>query len=322
MYRIGIDLGGTNIAAGLVNEEYKIVAKKSVPTLATRGADAIAADIAKLSIDLCAEQGIDIKKDVAAIGIASPGVAVRATGKVAYSNNLPFRDFPICRIVSDATGVADVCVENDANAAAWGEAVAGAAKGTTHSVMITLGTGVGGGIIIDGKIFPGYNYAGAELGHTVIEYNGRPCSCGRKGCWEAYSSATAVINMTKEKLEECEKSGRATLMTELVKKKGKVSGVTAFDAMRKGDAAGKEVVDAYIGYLACGLTNMVNIFQPQVISLGGGVSNEGQSLIEAILPLIRKEQYGGNFEPLTDIRIAKLGNDAGIIGAAALSVKV
>lgn len=128
--------------------------------------------------------------------------------------------------------------------------------------------------------------------------------------------------MTKEKLAECEKTGRETLMTELVKKKGKVSGVTAFDAMRKGDAAGKEVVDMYIGYLACGLTNMVNIFQPQVISLGGGVSNEGQSLIDAILPLIRAEQYGGNFEPLTDIRIAKLGNDAGIIGAAALSVKV
>jgi len=320
MYRIGIDLGGTNIAAGLVNEEYKIVAKKSIPTLAERGAEAIAADIAKLATDICSEQAIDIKKDVAAIGIAAPGVAVRATGKVAYANNLPFRDFPICKIVSEATGVTDVCVENDANAAAWGEAVAGAAKGTTHSVMITLGTGVGGGVIIDGKIFSGFNSAGAELGHAVIERNGRACSCGRRGCWEAYSSATALINMTKDKLAECEKTGRETLMTELVKKKGKVSGVTAFDAMRKGDAAGKEVVDEYLGYLACGITNMVNIFQPQVISLGGGVSNEGQSLIDAILPLIRAEQYGGNFEPLTDIRIAKLGNDAGIIGAAALSV--
>ncbi len=319
MYRIGIDLGGTNIAAGIVNEEYKIVAKKSVPTLAARGAEAIAADIAKLSKDICAENGIDMK-EVVAIGIASPGVAVRATGKVAYANNLPFRDFPICKIVSEGTGVLDVSVENDANAAAWGEAVAGAAKGTTNSVMITLGTGVGGGIIIDGKIYSGANSAGAELGHIVIHHKGRPCSCGRHGCWEAYSSATAVINMTREKLEECEKTGRATLMTELVKKKGKVSGVTAFEAMRKGDAAGKEVVDEYIGYLACGLTNIVNIFQPQVISLGGGVSNEGQSLIDAILPLIRAEQYGGNIEPLTDIRIAKLGNDAGIIGAAALSV--
>ena len=319
MYRIGIDLGGTNIAAGIVNEEYKIIAKKSVPTLADRGAEAIAADIAKLSKDICAENGIDMK-EVVAIGIASPGVAVRATGKVAYANNLPFRDFPICKIVSEGTGVLDVSVENDANAAAWGEAVAGAAKGTTNSVMITLGTGVGGGIILDGKIYSGANSAGAELGHIVIHHKGRPCSCGRHGCWEAYSSATAVINMTREKLEECEKTGRATLMTELVKKKGKVSGVTAFEAMRKGDAAGKEVVDEYIGYLACGLTNIVNIFQPQVISLGGGVSNEGQSLIDAILPLIRAEQYGGNIEPLTDIRIAKLGNDAGIIGAAALSV--
>ena len=201
MFRIGIDLGGTNIAAGLVNEEYKIVAKKSVPTLATRGAEAIAADIAKLSIDLCAEHGIDIKKDVAAIGIASPGVAVRATGKVAYSNNLPFRDFPICQIVSDATGVADVCVENDANAAAWGEAVAGAAKGTTHSVMITLGTGVGGGAIIDGNMLLGNGGAGAEFGHVTLVAGGEECTCGRRGCLEAYASATALIRDTKRAMQ-------------------------------------------------------------------------------------------------------------------------
>ena len=319
MYRIGIDLGGTNIAAGLVNEEYKIIAKASVPTDADRGAEAIVDDIAALCKRICEENGIAIS-DVDAIGIASPGAIDSAAGVVKYANNLPFRMLPICEMVAERTGISDVRVENDANAAAWGEAVAGAAKGTKNSVMITLGTGVGGGIVIDGKLFGGFNGIAGELGHIVIEYDGKPCSCGRRGCWEAYSSATGLINMTKEKLAECERTGRKTLMTDLIAKKGKVSGVTAFDAMRQGDEAGKEVVDMYLGYLSCGLTNMVNIFQPEVISIGGGVSNEGQSLVDAVLPTIRKEQYGGNLPPLTDIRIATLKNDAGIIGAALLSI--
>ena len=275
--------------------------------------------MAKLCEKVCALNSVELK-DIASIGIASPGIADTETGTVKYANNLPFRNFKICSMLSEKTGVADVKVANDANAAAWGEAVAGAAKGSTNSVMITLGTGVGGGIIIDNKIYAGFNAAGGELGHIVIEYNGRPCSCGRCGCWEAYSSATALIAMTKEKLAECEESGRETVMHELVKKKGKVSGITAFDAMRLGDAAGREVVDKYMGYLACGIANIINIFQPEIISLGGGVSNEGQSFIDALLPLVRKEQYGGGVVEQTVLRIAKLGNDAGIVGAAALSV--
>ena len=209
---------------------------------------------------------------------------------------------------------------NDANAAAWGEAIAGAAKGTRNSVMITLGTGVGGGIIIDGKIYSGFNYAGAELGHIVIQKDGAPCSCGRRGCWEAYSSATALIRMTEEKLEECRHDGRETLMAEDVRARGKVSGKTAFDAMRKGDAAAEEVVNVYLDYLACGLVSIINIFQPEVLSIGGGISNEGDSLIALLEPRVRKEQYGGGLVPLTHIRIATLKNDAGIIGAAVLGM--
>ena len=319
MYRIGIDLGGTNIAAGLVDENYKIIAKASVPTAPERGAEAIVADMALLCRKLCTSNNIELS-DIASVGIASPGAIDSAEGKVKYANNLPFSNLPITAMLAEQIGIKDVRVENDANAAAWGEAVAGAAKGAKNSVMITLGTGVGGGIIIDGKVYSGFNGIAGELGHVVIEYNGRRCSCGRRGCWEAYSSATGLINMTKEKLSECENTGRKTIMTELVRQKGKVSGLTAFDAMRHGDEAGKEVVDMYLGYLACGLANMVNIFQPEVISIGGGVSNEGQSLVDAIVPLIRKEQYGGSLTPLTDIRIAKLGNDAGIIGAALLSI--
>ncbi len=315
MYRIGVDLGGTNIAVGLVDESHNLIAKKSTPTMAQeRSAEAIVEDIAKLCFEVCRSKGVDIL-EVATIGIASPGIANHNTGIVQYSCNLPFKNFDMKKSLSEKTGVKNIKVENDANAAALGEAVAGAAKGSDNSVMITLGTGVGGGIIIDGKVFSGFNCAGGELGHIVIEKDGVPCSCGRAGCWEAYSSATALIRMTKEKIEECRKEGRDSVMLSAEK----INGRTACDAMRAGDAAGKEVYDKYVSYLATGLTNIVNIFQPEVISLGGGVSNEGQSLIDALLPLIRKEQYGSAFlNEKTEIRIAELGNDAGIIGAAAL----
>ncbi len=319
MYRIGVDLGGTNIAAGLVDENYNIIAKHSVPTRAQRPGEQIVDDIAALCYRVCEMAGVSAS-DIDAVGIASPGVANHDDGVVEYANNLPFRHFPIGKLLKERFPVSRVSVENDANAAAWGEAVAGAAKGTHNSVMITLGTGVGGGIIIDNKVYSGHNFAGAELGHIVIEYNGRPCSCGRKGCWEAYSSATALIAMTKEKIEECAKTGRKTLMTELVAQRGKVSGRTACDAMRMGDEAAREVYDTYIKYLACGIANIVNIFQPQVISLGGGISNEGQSLVDALAPVVHAEQYGDGIVPLADIRIAKLGNDAGIIGAAYLGL--
>ena len=313
MYRIGVDLGGTNIAVGLVDEQLNLVLKKSVPTGAHRPAEEIVADIAMLCRALCEDKGIALG-EIACVGIATPGIANHDTGVVEYSCNLPFRKFPIAELLKKELGVSTVKIENDANAAAWGEAVAGAAKGTKNSVMITLGTGVGGGIIIDNKVFSGFNYAGGELGHIVIQVDGAPCGCGRKGCWEAYSSATALIRMTKEKIEECRASGRATIMAD----QPKVTGRTACDAMRAGDEAAKEVYDTYVKYLASGLATIINIFQPEVISLGGGVSGEGQSLIDALLPIVRKEQYGGGVVPMTELRIATLGNDAGIIGAAML----
>ena len=313
MYRIGVDLGGTNIAVGLVNENMEIVVKKSLPTGAERKAEEIVADIAALCKAVCEEKGIAVN-EVESVGIASPGIANNATGVVEYANNLPFLNLPIAKLLEGHLGINRIRVANDANAAAWGEAVAGAAKGSKNSIMITLGTGVGGGIIINDEIYCGFNCAGGELGHIVIEVDGAPCSCGRRGCWEAYSSATALIRMTQEKIDECRATGRKTIMTD----QPKVSGRTACDAMRAGDEAAKEVYDKYIKYLASGLATIINIFQPEVISLGGGVSNEGQSLIDALLPIVRKEQYGGGLVPLTDIRIAKLKNDAGIIGAAML----
>lgn len=319
MYRIGIDLGGTNIAAGIVNSEYHIVHKASVPTEAQRPAEQIAASIAQLCHRICREYGITVE-DIDSVGIASPGICNHDTGVVEYANNLPFFKFAICDLIAKDFPAKAFCIENDANAAAWGEAIAGAARGTSNSVMVTLGTGVGGGIVIDNKVYSGFNYAGAELGHITIVNNGVPCSCGRNGCWEAYSSATALIRMTREKIEECEERGRDTLMSEIVAKKGKVSGRTAFDAMRLGDQAAKEVVDAYTSYLACGLGNVINIFHPEVLSLGGGVSGEGQYLLDLLIPKIKVQKDANGDEFMTDIRIAQLGNDAGIVGAAVLGL--
>lgn len=319
MYRIGVDLGGTNIAAAIVDDNYNIIKKGSVPTKASREAEFIMDDMAALCRKICAEAGIELS-EVEAVGIASPGIANSRDGVVEYACNLPFVKYPICSELGTRLGISNIHVENDANAAAWGEAVAGAARGSSSSIMITLGTGVGGGIIIDNKVYSGSNFAGAELGHIVISVDGRPCNCGRHGCWEAYSSATALIRMTSEKLEECRAQGRETLLEDLVAEHGKVSGRTAFQAMRAGDDAGREVVEMYIKYLASGLASIINIFQPEILSLGGGVSGEGQYLLDMLVPEVRKQTYGGEYVKETEIKIATLKNDAGLVGAACLGI--
>ncbi len=319
MYRIGIDLGGTNIAVGIINEEFKIITKGSIPTRAERKSEEIVADMATLCNKICADAGLTVS-DIDSLGIASPGIVDDETGMIIYSCNLPFKKYPILDELRKHFPVKEAHIENDANAAAWGEAIAGAAKGSKSSLMITLGTGVGGGIIDGGKVFKGFNSAAGELGHIVIEVDGLPCGCGRHGCWETYSSATGLINMTKEKLAECEKEGRKTIMTEMVASAGKVSGLTSFDAMRKGDSAAKEVVDKYIKYLASGLSSMINIFQPEVLSIGGGISNEGQFLLDLVTPLVMNQIYGTGYVNPPSIRIAALRNDAGLIGSAVLGM--
>ncbi len=315
MYYIGVDLGGTNIAVGIVNENGDLLRKDSVPTGADREADLIIKDMAALCKKLIDEQGLTVS-DIEYAGIATPGTADSDRGVVVYANNLPFLNYPLADKLKKFLGVKKVLIENDANAAAKGEASCGAAKGFKDSVMITLGTGLGGGIIIDNKVYSGFNYAGAELGHIVIELNGKPCSCGRKGCWEAYSSATGLIHMTKEKLA----STKDTIMHEMVEKDGKVSGRTSFDAMRKGDKAACEVVDEYIYDLAMGITNIINIFQPEVLVIGGGICNEKNYLLDPLNKIVATEQYSRNSAKKTELRIAKLGNDAGIIGAAMLGL--
>ena len=320
MYRIGVDLGGTNIAVGIVDGEYRILKKKSTPTrMRERTGEEIVTAIITLCEELVREFGVSFS-EVEAIGVGTPGVANSSNGRVSYCSSLPFDNLPLAQMIREKTGVASVHIENDANAAAWGEAVAGAAKGTASSVMITLGTGVGGGVIVNNCVLSGFNFAGGELGHIVIEKDGVPCDCGRRGCWEAYSSATALVRMTKEKMGECRETGRETLMEAMAAERGKVSGRTAFDAMRAGDEAAREVVDKYLAYLATGIANIINIFQPEVLCIGGGVSGEGDNLLKPLVPMVLPQVYGNGFVNMTQIRIAKLGNDAGIIGAAYLGV--
>lgn len=313
MYWLGIDLGGTNIATGVVDENYNIIGRGKVKTnRAGRTPDDIADDMAKAVFMAIEDAGID-KSEIVAMGIGSPGSIVPETGTVAVANNLGFKNLPLCQMLKDRTGF-DFYIENDANAAAYGELLAGAGRGKKNFVAITLGTGVGGGIIIDGKIFSGFNHAGGEVGHTVIVQNGEQCACGRQGCWEAYASATALIRQTKFAMIK----DPTSVMWEIAGTIENVNGLTAFDAMRRGDETAKKVVDQYIEYIAVGLVNMINIFQPEVICIGGGVSKEGDTLIKPIKSYARLDRYSKNVATQTEIKTAELGNDAGIIGAAFL----
>ncbi len=312
MYNIGIDLGGTNIKVGVVDENYNIVGRSNIKTNLPRPAEEIVDSIVE-GVKLACEDAKISVSDVNSIGIGTPGTANRNTGVVLYSCNLGFNNFELGGMLSEKLGT-EVFVENDANAAAFGEVVNGAGKGYKNVVVITLGTGVGGGIIIDGKIYTGFNFCGAELGHSVIEYNGRQCGCGRKGCFEAYSSATALINFTKEAMAE----DKETKMWEIAGSIDGVDGKTAFDGFRAGDKTATDVVNKYINYLGCGLTNVVNIFQPEVLLIGGGICKEGENLTKPLLEYIAKESYCIDPNCSTKLDIAKLGNDAGIIGAAYL----
>lgn len=320
MYYVGVDLGGTNIAVGIVDENYNLIVKDKTPTKAERGADDIIRDMAALTAALVERAGLTFD-DIAAMGVAAPGAVDNAAGVVKCCNNVAMFQYPIAEKLQALIPVKRVCLANDADAAAWAEAMIGAGKGCNDLIMITLGTGVGGGIVMNGKIYAGYNNMGGEIGHMTLSYNGRPCSCGRRGCFEAYCSATALIAMTKEKIDECAAAARPTVMTEMIAQRGKVSGRTAFDAMRAGDEAAREVVDAYISYLGCGITSLINIFQPRVLCIGGGICGEGEALLAPLREIVEREQYGTNAHTdKTELKIAELGNDAGIIGAALIGI--
>lgn len=314
MYTIGIDLGGTNIVASVVDDDYNIISTSKTPTNSPRSADEIFDDIADVCEEAVKTAGLTME-DIDSVGMGTPGT-VNQDGIIEFANNLAFNNVPARTMLAKRINKPEekVFIENDANCAALGEAYAGCGNGAKDFVAVTLGTGVGSGVIIGGKIVNGVNYAGGECGHMVIVVDGEQCSCGRKGCWEAYASATALIRQTKKAMEEYPDS----LMHKLAKEEGKVSGRTAFDAMRLGDIAGIKVVDDYIKYVACGLINIVNALQPEIICIGGGICNEGETLMKPLRRFVQSERYSIHSKIQTKIVKAELGNDAGVIGAALL----
>ncbi len=311
-YYIGIDIGGTNISTGVVDENYQIVGRGKLKTKIGRSYEEIRADIIETVKLAIADAKLEAD-DIRWIGIGCPGTCNTDTGIVEYSNNLRWVNVPL---LSDIEKTFDkkTYIDNDANVAAYGEYLAGAAKGAKNAVIITLGTGVGAGIIINGKIFSGSNFAGGEIGHTVIVVDGYECTCGRKGCFEAYSSATGLIRMTREAAEAHPESK----IKQLVEADGRISARTAFNAAKMLDDTGIEVVERYIKHLACGITNTINIFQPDILCIGGGVCNEGDTLLVPLKKQVAESVYSKNSAKNTEICICSLGNDAGIIGAAML----
>lgn len=313
MYNIGVDLGGTNIAAAIVAEDGNIIKKASIPTLNHREDKEILKDMAELCLRLVKEANIPEDK-IHSIGIGSPGIVDSSIGEIVYANNLNFKNSPVAKIVQQYINK-PVYLENDANAAAYGEYESGAGTVYKDLVAITLGTGVGGGIILDGKIVSGSFHAGAELGHIVMVVDGELCTCGRRGCWESYSSATGLIREAKKAaINNPESILNALVSNNLDKMNAKI----AFDAAWAGDEAAKAVINQYIKYLAIGLVNVINIVQPEVIVLGGGISAQKEKLLKPLRERIIKEIYGGEEAFKTIIKVAELGNEAGIIGASML----
>ena len=308
MYRIGVDLGGTNIAVGVTGEDFSIAASAHTPTRPERGAQAVIGDICGCIENALMFSGIDIG-ECAGIGIGSPGTCDRDSGTVRQAFNLGWRDVELTKAVSDYFSL-PAFLDNDGNCAALGETLAGAARGCRDVIMIVLGTGVGGGVIANGQICSGWRGLGGEMGHMCISMDGEPCSCGQRGCWEAYASVTALIRQ----------AGKAAKLhpDSLLAAAPVLDGLSIYDAMHRGDAAAKAVTDEYARYVAVGITNLINCFYPEMVIIGGGVSRQGEALLGPVREYAAQHFFVGDRALLPRIAAAGLGGDAGVIGAAAL----
>ena len=316
MYYLGVDLGGMSIKAGIVDENGAIVASGKVPTERQRHYSLILSDMAGLCKGLLKDSGIS-EKDINSIGVGSPGIPDKRNGILIRSNNLNFTNVPIREELQKYFDL-DVFLDNDANAAALAESIAGASKGTEHSVLITLGTGIGGGIIINNRIYSGFNDAGSELGHMCIVHGGKQCSCGRRGCFEKYASASALIEQTRDAFAQNPDSAINWIC------KGNPDDIdarTAFIARGMKDRTAEQVIEQYIEYLADGCMNIVNMLFPEVIVIGGGVGNEGENLFVPLRAAMRSRAYTLDV-PETSVKGARMGNKAGIVGAAMLGKKI
>lgn len=309
-YYLGIDLGGTFIKGGIVDDQGVIILRDKLPTQSEKGGSGVVANIVALCKNLMNKANLS-SSDLVGVGIGVPGMIDSEKGEVIYSNNLGWNNFSIASMVSECLSL-PVKIANDANVAALGETKFGCGSAYSNSVMITLGTGVGSGIVIDGQLFEGNRSAGAEIGHTVIVAGGEQCTCGRRGCLEAYASASALIRDTKRVMEKHPQSKlwEASSLDA-------VTGKTAFDYYDKDEYA-KAVVDHYIEKLGTGIVNVANAMRPEIIILGGGVCSEGERLINPLQQILNQNVFAGDKGPAVKILTAELENDAGLLGAAAL----
>ena len=314
MIYAGVDVGGMSIKCGLVTEKGEILIKDSFKTQKNITCEGMAKQTSEFLFALAKKAGVT-PEEIAAVGMGIPGTVDASKGMIVYSNNIKLEHAPIVRDMK-AYFSCPVFVDNDANAAALGEVVFGAAKGLSDVVLVTLGTGVGTGIVVNGKIITGKGGAGAEGGHVVIRMGGEPCTCGNRGCFEAYASASALLRQTARQVERHPDS----LLASLWKEKGE-SGIVPFEAAKAGDKVGTKVVRDYVNYTACGLAGLVNIFRPDVVLIGGGISNQGDYFIKKVSRRLNGIVFGKGLNPRVKVKAAMLKNDAGLLGAVALAVK-
>ena len=311
MYYIGIDLGGTNIAVGLVNEEGRIIAKTETPTLASRPYQELVKDMAACARKVMEEANIT-EDELRSIGVGIPGVADK-DGMVIFCTNLGWRNVPLRAELQQYINK-PVYMDNDATVAGWAEYQAGVSRNTRSSVFMTLGTGLGGGIVMDGKIWAGAHGAGSELGHLVIEVDGVPCTCGKRGCAERYCSATAIIRMARE---ACADAPNCLIMRKVEGDMDKINAKVVFDAAKEGDSVALQVFNRFVKYLTISINNVISFIDPDMLILGGGVSRAGDFLLDAVKAALPEYLFYPTLKQ-PELRIASLGNDAGIIGAALL----
>ncbi len=313
-YIIGIDLGGMSAKGGLFSEDGELIVEEKVSTCSEDGFDGTLQKLANLSRALVEKIGANYA-DVLSIGVGSPGVVDSKEGNVLRWSNYDWNNVPFAQTLSQLTGK-KVYVANDANVAALGEAKFGATARYQSSILLTIGTGIGGGIVFDGKLIEGYRCAGAELGHITIREGGLPCACGRRGCYEKYASTTALIRQTRHAMVE----DLGSKMWEVVDGRiENVNGRTAFIAARQGDETAQKVIVQFVGYLSEGIADFVNILRPEAIVIGGGISNEGEMLFEPLRKAVDERTYiAMDIVPLKIVG-AKLGNRAGIYGAYSIA---
>ena len=316
MNYIGIDIGGTNLKAGLVDEDGLLLAVKTMKIREVSDPDALTDTLVALTRELAQEGGVPME-EIASVGAGVPGVVDIRTGSIVYTCNLPLRNIPLRKLFKRRLGL-HLYVENDANCAALAEYYAGAGQGSKRFVTITLGTGIGSGIILGGKILRGFNFAAGEMGHNVIVKDGIQCTCGRRGCWERYASASALTRETKAAMQ----ADKNTIMWKMTQDIDHVNAKLAFDAAAKGDETARKVIDNWIEYVGVGIANVINTFEPEVICIGGGVSNQGEVLLAPVRAYAENETRNITTGKFPVICACQLHNDAGVIGAAALGSSI